>query len=351
MPLSFSNYLSNSRPHGGDSTVKLWDLPARSSLGSNALEPSEPVNPNRKQYNLAQYDINWIPDDGTVIAYGKRRSGKTTISDLIYQSKREMYPLVLTMSQTAFNQHWQGSMPFHHVHQGYEPQLIKLLMRRCQAVETFNLVHPPEEWIDPRWALNLDDVIAYEKDSAADTNLLYDAELRKTFVMGRHFNGFCSVNVQYANALLPVIKDNADVAIVFRQMSNRQKRALWLDYGDSLNEWEFDNMMRTHTGIDASTEDRDVLVVDTTSMADDVIQTFYQYQVHKIPDEQIQPLGHVVYWQAALKKAVKEAEKLRQKASSSNLQVEAGSSLNAAVMNPRIGNSVWDALRQGNSYR
>lgn len=348
--MSFLQYLEQrNKPTSltTNNTVKLWDVNASSN------DTQEAQNPNRKTYTLGDYDITRIPDDGTVIAYGKRRSGKTTISDVIFQSKRDIYPLVLTMSQTAFNEHWQRSMPYHHVHQGYEPQLIKLLMKRCQSVELFNKMHPVAEWIDPRWALNLDDVIAYEKESVQDSNLMYDTELRKTFVMGRHYNGFCNVNVQYANALLPVIKDNADIAIIFRQMSNRQKKALWLDYGDVLNEWEFEYLLRTYTGIDESTEDRDVLIVDTTSMSEEVSKNFFKYQVSKIPEEQILPLGHVNYWVKAKEKAEKDAQKLRQASqsiSSSYTGMPVNSYLNTPG-NPLAGNSVWEALRQGNSYR
>lgn len=350
MPISFSSYYNSTSTPSAGAPVKLWSLQSSAS-NSFAAQEEAAANPNRKQFQLGDFNLRWIPDDGTLITYGKRRSGKTTFSDLVFQDKLNVFPLVLTMSQTAFNQHWQGCMPYHHVHQGYEPFLIKLLMNRCKLVEEFNKMHPREEWIDPRWALNLDDVIAYEKESNADANLLYDTELRKTFVMGRHFSGFCNVNVQYANALLPVIKDNADIAVIFRQMSNRQKRALWLDYGYSLNEWEFDRMMRSYTGIQPGTEDRDVLIVDTTTMSDNVENTFYHYQAHKIPEENIMPLGHRMYWDKAKEKAMKEAEELRRKTSSSYMMVPAGSTLNGPVGNPRIGNSVWDALRQGNSYR
>jgi hypothetical protein len=330
--------------------VKLWDAAAALNSSPNAESESAEYNPNRKIFDLNEFNLSRIPNDGTVIAYGKRRSGKTTFSDQMFQDKLKVYPLVLTMSQTAFNEHWQQTMPFHHVHQGYEPALIKMLMSRCMAVENFNKYHSVEEWIDPRWALNLDDVIAYEKESSTDANLMYDAELRKTFVMGRHFSGFCNVNVQYANALLPVIKDNADIAIIFRQMSNRQKRALWLDYGDTLNEWEFDNLLRTYTGMDETSQDRDVLVVDTTSMAENPLKTFYKYQVHKIPEEELQPLGHYTYWAQAYKKALKQADDARKRASSSYLAMPTNSYLNTPVNPMTGGNSVWEALRQGRSY-
>ena len=201
---------------------------------------------------LEEFDPSTIKLDGTVVAIGKRRTGKSWAFRYIMHTLRKEFPAGIAISQTdEMNHFWRQYMPAKFIFDRYDPAIIEAVFARQKAILNDERYTEEEREKKARFFILLDDVIS-------DPKLFNDPCLKKLFVMGRHFKLFILITTQYAKAISPTLRSNADYVFILHNKQELQRESLWRDFADFLTREAFYMIM------DEYTEDNEILVVDTS---------------------------------------------------------------------------------------
>lgn len=218
--------------------------------------------------SLAEFNPDEIKLDGTLVAVGKRRTGKSWCFRNIMYLMKDKIPAGIVISQTdPLNKFWQQYVPKKYIFPKYQPEILDAVFKRQKAIlNDKNLTKSEKDKKAPFFVL-LDDVIS-------DQRLKYDENLMELFVAGRHYRLFVLITTQYAKAITPTLRGNTDYCFIMKTMQGRQREALWEDFGDFLTKDAFAQIL------DAYTEDNEILCIDTC------------------PDRHVDPLEMLYWWKA-----------------------------------------------------
>lgn len=218
--------------------------------------------------DLAEFDPSQMKLDGTIVAVGKRRTGKTWVFRNLMYLMKDQFQAGLVISQTdELNKFWQQYVPKKYIYNKYDPEILQAVFRRQKKLlNDINKTDEEKEKEAPFFIL-LDDVIS-------DQRLKYDESLMELFVAGRHYKLFVLITTQYAKAVTPILRGNTDYCFMMKCLQQRQLEALWEDFGSFLTKDAFAQI------INAYTEDNETLVVNTC------------------PDTEVDPLSMLGWWKA-----------------------------------------------------
>jgi hypothetical protein len=218
--------------------------------------------------DLTEFDPESIKLDGTVVAVGKRRTGKSWVFRNIMYLMKDKIPAGIVISQTdELNKFWRQYIPAKYIYPKYEPEILDAVFLRQKKILNDNGLTDEEKDAKAPFFVLLDDVIS-------DQRLRYDANLMELFVAGRHYRLFVLITTQYAKAITPTLRGNTDYCFIMKCIQQKQREALWEDFGDFLTKDAFAQIL------DAYTEDNEVLVIDTC------------------PEHTVDPLEMLYWWKA-----------------------------------------------------
>ena len=236
--------------------------------------------------DLPEFDPTEIKLDATVVAVGKRRTGKSwCFRNLMYLMKDKI-PAGIVISQTdELNKFWRDYVPKKFIYPKYQPEILDAVFKRQKAIlNDKNLTDKEKEEKAPFFVL-LDDVIS-------DQRLKYDENLMELFVAGRHYKLFVLITTQYAKAITPTLRGNTDYCFIMKTIQGRQREALWEDFGDFLTKDAFNRM------VDAYTEDNEMLVINTCPETHvDPLEMMGWWKAQEIGPFR---MGSKEYWEAAM---------------------------------------------------
>lgn len=178
------------------------------------------VNMNLRELNV-EYDYL---DDFVVAMFGRRRLGKTFGARWLCYQLRHRFPLVIVITNTTINGFWARYVPSDFI---FTVPDMDAVFESLYARQRFILTHP-EFKIDPRVLLILDDVL---EDQMI---LQYSKYLKASFTDGRHYKISILILLQYAKGITPVLRGNADIAVIYRQFQKMQRESLIEDFLDVL---------------------------------------------------------------------------------------------------------------------
>jgi hypothetical protein len=218
--------------------------------------------------DLQEFDPTQMKLDATVVACGKRRTGKTWVFRNIMYHFRDKFEAGIVVSQTdELNKFWRDYVPAKYIFNRYDPEIIQAVFRRQKKIlNDVNKTDAEKDKEAPFFIL-LDDVIS-------DQRLKYDESLMELFVAGRHYRIFTLITTQYAKSITPVLRGNTDYLFMMKTLQQRQLEALWEDFGSFLTKDAFAQILH------AFTEDNEVLVCNTC------------------PDTEVDPLSMLAWWKA-----------------------------------------------------
>lgn len=174
---------------------------------------------------LRELDVNFdYLDDFVVAMFGRRRLGKTFGARWLCYQLRHRFPLVIVITNTTINGFWERYVPKDFIFT--VPEMDEVFKKLYDRQE-FILTHPQYK-IDPRVLLILDDVL---EDQMI---LQYSKYLKASFTDGRHYKISIMILLQYAKGITPVLRGNADIAIIYRQFQKMQRESLVEDFLDVL---------------------------------------------------------------------------------------------------------------------
>ena len=218
--------------------------------------------------DLTEFDPETIKLDGTIVAVGKRRTGKSWVFRNLMYLMKDKIPAGIVISQTdELNKFWRQYIPAKYIYAKYEPEILDAVFKRQKKILNDNSLTDEEKDKAAPFFVLLDDVIS-------DQRLKYDANLMELFVAGRHYRLFVLITTQYAKAITPTLRGNTDYCFIMKCIQQRQREALWEDFGDFLTKDAFSQIL------DAYTEDNEVLVIDTC------------------PEHTVDPLDMLYWWKA-----------------------------------------------------
>lgn len=218
--------------------------------------------------DLPEFNPEDIKLDATVVACGKRRTGKSWCFRNLMYLMRDKIPAGIVISQTdELNKFWRQYIPAKFIYPRYEPEILDSVFKRQKEIlNDKNLTEEEKDKKAPFFIL-LDDVIS-------DQRLKYDPNLMELFVAGRHYRLFVLITTQYAKAITPTIRGNTDYIFIMKTIQGRQREALWEDFADFLTKDAFNRM------VDAYTEENEMLVINTC------------------PELHVDPLEMMSWWKA-----------------------------------------------------
>ncbi|KAJ1626513.1 hypothetical protein T492DRAFT_878318 [Pavlovales sp. CCMP2436] len=175
---------------------------------------------------LAQFDPSTMKFDDTVIAIGKRRTGKSFAYRHILHSLMEHFPAGICISQTdELNHYWRQYMPAKYIFNRFDPAILHAVFDRQKSIMNDARLTEEEREKKAPFFIILDDVIS-------DTRIRYDPAIAELFVAGRHYKLFTMITTQYAKAITPTLRSNADHVLILHNKQEGQREALWRDFAD-----------------------------------------------------------------------------------------------------------------------
>ena len=236
--------------------------------------------------DLTEFNPEDIKLDGTVVAVGKRRTGKSWVfRNLMYLMKDKIHAGIVISQTDELNKFWRQYIPAKYIYPRYEPEILDAVFKRQKKILNDNALTDKQKEERAPFFVLLDDVIS-------DQRLKYDSNLCELFVAGRHYKLFVLITTQYAKAITPTLRGNTDYCFIMKTIQQRQREALWEDFGDFLTKDAFAQIL------DAYTEDNEVLVIDTCpEHTVDPLEMLYWW---KAADPGKFKMGSKEYWQSAV---------------------------------------------------
>ena len=236
--------------------------------------------------DITEFQPSEIKLDATVVAIGKRRTGKSWVFRNLMYLMKDSFQAGIVISQTdELNKFWRQYIPSKYIYPKYEPEILDaVFVRQKKILNDKNLSDEEKEKKAPFFIL-LDDVIS-------DQRLRYDANLMELFVAGRHYKLFVLITTQYAKAITPTLRGNTDYCFIMKTIQKGQREAMWEDFGDFLTKDAFAQIL------DAYTEDNEVLVIDTC--AEHTVDPLEMLYWWKAQDPGEFKVGSEEYWASAL---------------------------------------------------
>lgn len=251
-------------------TKDYGDTPGGMAFGKHGLMPVliSDLYAEVQLPELPEFDPSQMKIDATVVAVGKRRTGKTWVFRNIMYLFKDKFAAGLVISQTdELNKFWRQYVPEKYIFNKYNPEILQAVFKRQKGI--LNDINKTEEEKDREapFFILLDDVIS-------DQRLKYDEALMELFVAGRHYRLFVLITTQYAKAITPTLRGNTDYCFMMKCIQQGQLEALWEDFGSFLTKDAFAQI------INAYTEDNEVMVVNTC------------------PECEVDPLSMLGWWKA-----------------------------------------------------
>lgn len=231
--------------------------------------------------DLEKFNPDSIKLDATIVAVGKRRTGKSWVfRNLMYLMKDKIQAGIVISQTDPLNKFWQQYVPKKFIFDKYHPEIIQSVFDRQKAILNNKDLTEAEKDKKAPFFILLDDVIS-------DQRLKYDEHLMELFVAGRHYRLFVLITTQYAKAITPTLRGNTDYVFMMRCVQSRQREALWEDFADFMVRDAF------YTVLDNYTEDNECLVVDTCADTVTIQDTLFWW---KAVDPGKFKVGSKEYW-------------------------------------------------------
>ena len=241
-----------------------------------------------------------VLDDFTVTLIGRRRSGKSWSARWLMYHLRNRFPCGVVITGTKLNNFWSTYIPDEMVH---ELSDMNIVIDKVFQRQKFILEHP-ELGIDPRFFLILDDVLSDKYF------VQYSVCLSRCFTDGRHHKIFTLITTQDPRGIPPTLRENTDLAVIFRQFQKGRKEAVCEDFVDYLDDiyvakkflWEKTKSLDSEGNVlEEAVGDEDEIPVALAvlqSKTTNNLQEIFKLMISHDPGDFI--VGDIDYWKATL---------------------------------------------------
>lgn len=267
-------------------------------------------------FSMQNFTLEKITPESTVVFLGKRRTGKSIgVKNVCCHLKDQISHCIVISQTEKVNGFYSEFIPKTFIYNRYNPFILQRLFEYQE--DQMKLKEAGKIKEVPYILVVLDDLIS-------DPRLRNDEMLIKAFVEGRHFKLVVLMTTQYPKAINPRVRGNIDFAVIFRNISSMQRKALWEDYGGSVEFRRFEKIM------DDSTDGYGCLVVDNRTNSKNPQEVFFHH-VFEFPAP-VFKLGSPEEWREAERKAQEEKENPPKEENFNVMQVDAVTAQIAAIV-------------------
>jgi hypothetical protein len=204
----------------------------------------------------------WFPVDGTMVAFGRRRTGKSFLFRFLLCQYAQYYRVVVVITNTFQNEFWSEHVPVKFIH-SYSKDVIQDILTHQRRVVAWNKLYP-DRAVNPYMAVVLDDVVT--------NNLHHDALLKALFYEGRHSNIAVFISTQHPKALPPGVRSNADAVAIFPQYSEADMetvREQYCNFFEHKDDW--------HITLHRLTQNYQTVILDMGDTKKPQLQNLYVF--------------------------------------------------------------------------
>lgn len=140
---------------------------------------------------------------------------------------RNRFPCGIVITGTKMNKFWQQYVPPAFIH---EVDDLAIILEQVYKRQAFLKKHGDSLGIDSRFFIIFDDVLREKY------KVRFSKELSRAFTDGRHYNIFTLICCQDPRGIPPDLRENSDMAIIFRQFNKTRKDAVTIDFVDYLDD-------------------------------------------------------------------------------------------------------------------
>jgi hypothetical protein len=179
--------------------------------------------------------------NGTVVAIGKRRTGKSWAFRHILHLLKEDFNAGICISQTdELNSFWRQYMPAKYIFHKFHPEILLAVFARQKSILNEPRLSEDEREKEARFFIILDYVIS-------DTSIRFDETISELFVAGRHYKLFVLITTQYGNVITSTLRSNANYVLILHNKQEGQCEALWRYFADFMTREGFCTLLGAYT--------------------------------------------------------------------------------------------------------
>ena len=167
-----------------------------------------------------------IPDEAVCVFIGKRKSGKSfAIRDLMWHKRTIPLGHIVSGSEEA-NPFFSDFFPSTYIDGECSESTLNDIFKRQQKIKEIKKTQQKNgtKKVDSRFMIVLDDCLHDKKWQKTE-------EIRKVFMLGRHWDIFFILALQYVIGIPPNLRSNIDYVFIFRDFSISNRRKLYDNFG------------------------------------------------------------------------------------------------------------------------
>ena len=212
--------------------------------------------------DLKEWEPTSLPEHFFVVLEGKRRTGKTTFARWLLQYYANTFCLAWCMTKTKASQEWHEIFGKDFIFDTWNPTaVLKLIEKGDAAIKKYGSEEAATK-AGCSMLLVLDDIIS-EK--------IHDDPVFKLMaVAGRHHLLAVILMTQDPHAISPLVRDNSDVAVIFKLKTFRNKESLWKDFMNDIDKPEAMAML------DRYCIEHEALVCNQVNLTPETSKNFYK---------------------------------------------------------------------------
>lgn len=235
--------------------------------------------------NLKKFNLKDLVHNATILAIGRRRSGKSfLVRDIFYNHKKIPKGIIFSGTESA-NPFFGDFFPDTFIHSEYNPSLVETAMAsNGKKIREARKIYPELNGLLPsnRFCIVLDDMLA---DASTWKR---EKTIQEIFFNGRHFNFFFILTMQYALGIPPALRSNIDYVFIFNEPSINNRKKIYIDYCSCIPSFSmFENIL------DSCTQNYECLVVKLSGNSSDLRDQVFWYKAKPHTDFKV---GHPKIW-------------------------------------------------------
>ncbi len=176
--------------------------------------------------HVREFDPSTISDEAVCVLIGKRKSGKScAIRDIMYHKRNIPVAQVISGSEEA-NPFFHEFVPSSYIETKCTPDLLNAVLSRQTKVKQLDNQQQTHK-LDTRLLLCLDDCLH-------DSSWQRLEQIKKLFMLGRHYGIFLILSLQYVFGIGPQLRTNSDYIFIFRDASIQNRHKLYKNFGANI---------------------------------------------------------------------------------------------------------------------
>lgn len=210
---------------------------------------------------INRFDLSRLTPNRTIVAIGKRGSGKSVLlRDILYRYRDIPYVIVFSATEDC-NSTYTGIVSELFIHTEFSESVLQNVIARQKQIA----MQSPDKLASNGVLVVFDDM--------GYTNFLKSKSLKQLFYNGRHSHITCVLSVQYSLDIPAGIRPNIDIVFCFKENMKKSRERLYQYFFGM-----FDSIKVFERALDACTNDYKCMVLFNCTPSTKIEDTVFFYK-------------------------------------------------------------------------